>query len=163
MTTNYRATSAPTLTLASLAASSSLTVGRASAAFDNGTNKDDSLGVSGFITAGTSPTVGLIEVWAFAQRADSTWPELFTAAYSGSDGGFTVNSRDILLAGAVLVGCVINDTTSNRAYVIKLRDVAMLFGFAPKQFALFVTHSTGVALNATGGNHALTVHPVSYA
>jgi hypothetical protein len=68
-----------------------------------------------------------------------------------------------LSAGAALVGSAINDTTSNRSYAIKLRDLALLFGFAPKQFALFVTHSTGVALNSTGGNHALTVHPVSYA
>lgn len=163
MTTNYRATSSLTLTLVSLAASSGLTVGRASAEFDNGTNKDDGLGVSGFITTGTSPVAGLIEVWAFAQRHDGTWPELFTAAYTGSDGGFTVNSRDILMSGAVLVGSVINDTTSSRAYPFKLRDVATLFGFAPKKFALFVTQSTTVALNASAGNHALSVHPVSYA
>ena len=162
MTTNYRATSALTWTLASLATSSGLTVGRCSAAYDNGTNKDDGLGVSALITTGTTPTAGSIEVWAFAQRADATWPELFTAAYTGADGGFTINTRDALRAGAVPVGAVINDATSNRNYVIRLRDVAAQFGFAPKQFALFGVHSTVAALHATAGNHAGVVHPVNF-
>lgn len=163
MTTNYRATAALTWTLASLATSAGLTVGRCSTAYDNGTNKDDGLGVSALITTGTTPTAGMIEVWAFAQRADATWPELFTAAYVGTDGGFTVSSRDVLFPGAVLVGSAITDATSNRPYVIRLRDVAAQFGFAPKQFALFGVHSTVAALNATAGNHAGTVHPVAFA
>lgn len=162
MATNYRATSALTWTLASLAASSSLVAGRSSTSYPNATNKDDGLGVAALITTGASPTAGLIEVWAFAQRADGTWPSLFSAAYTGTDGAFTVNSREVLFAGAVLVGSVTNDATANRAYEIRLQDLASKFGFAPKEFALWVTHSTGVALNATGGNHSGVVHPVYY-
>lgn len=160
----YRATSNLTCTLASLATSSDWTVGRCSAGYSNATNKDDILAVAGQIMTGTSPTAnpGTIEVWAFAQRADSTWPDLFTASYSGSDGGFTVRSRNILFAGARLVAAMTTSTTSNLPYSFGPLDLAQLFGYVPKEVALFVTHNTGVALNGTGGNHVLTVHPAFY-
>lgn len=163
MTTNYRASSAVTITLASLATSSSLTVGRCSASYANGTNKDDFVLPTLKVRSGTSPTSGgSIEFWAFAQRADSTWPELFTAAYSGSDGGFTIVSRDILNAGAVLLGAVTNDATSARDYVIRGRELAQVFGAVPQNVAFFVVQSTAQALDSTGGNHVLSVNPGNY-
>ena len=160
---NYRASADLTCTLASLASSAGLTVGRCSAAYSNATNKDDSLGFSGLVTTGSSTLVaGAIEVWAFAQRKDSTWPEIFTSAYAGSDGGFTVKSRDVLQASAYLVGQAITDTTA-RGYALRLVDLVQFFGFSPQQVALFVTQSSGQALDATAGNHVLTLNPAYWA
>lgn len=164
MTTNYRASSAVTITLASLATSTGLTTGRCSAAYSNGTNKDDFVIPMLRVRSGSvAPTAGgSIELWAFAQRADSTWPEIFTAAYTGSDGGFNATSRDILFAGAVLLGAVTNDATTARDYVIRGRELAQVFGAVPQNVAFFVTQSTGQALDATAGNFALTVNPGNY-
>jgi hypothetical protein len=39
--------------------------------------------------------------------------------------------------------------------------VALLFGgVVPRKFVVFVTHNTGVALNATAGNHVIAITPV---
>lgn len=166
MTTNYRASSVVTITLASLASSSSLTVGRCSASVSNATNKDDfMLPVLKLRSGSTAPTAGgSIELWAFAQRADSTWPELFTTAYTGADGGFTINDsdRNVLFSGAVLIGSVTNNTTVSKDYVIRGRELAQVFGAVPQQVAFFVVQSTGQALDATGANHVLTVNPGNY-
>lgn len=165
MTITTRASSALTCTLASLATSTGLTVGRCSDAYDNSTNKDENLSVSGLITTGTTPTTGTtIEVWAFGERADGTWPELFTSAYTGTDGGFTVQNRDVLFGGAALVVALRNNVaTSNLGYVIRPRDITEILTQYTSKFALFVTHSTGVNLNSTGGNHVLTVKPSYWA
>lgn len=157
----YRASAAYTITLASLASSSGLTVGRCSTSKSNATNKDEILAAGGQITA--SPTgASQIEVWAFAQRADSTWPDIFTAAYSGTDGGFTVRSRDILRASAKMVGMMIAASGTNVPYSFGPEDIARLFGYAPKEHALFVVHNTGAALNATAGNHSLDLSAAYY-
>jgi hypothetical protein len=164
MTTNYRASSAVTITLASLATSAGLTVGRCSASVANGTNKDDFvIPTLRFRTGGTAPTAGtVLELWCFAQRADSTWPELFTAAYTGSDAGFTISSRDVLFSGAVLCGSYIFDAATGRDVVIRGRELAQVFGAVPQNFAFFVVQSSGQNLDSTGGNFALTVNPGSY-
>ena len=159
----YRASSALTITLASLATSSGLTVGRCSTSYSNATNKDEIQAIGGQITCGTTTTLGAIEVWAFAQRADSTWPDLFTSAYSGTDGGFTIRSRDILIAGArqVRYMTVVAGLTSI-PFSFGPRDISELFGYSPKEWAVFVTHSSGVNLNSTGGNHSIDVNPAYY-
>lgn len=159
----YRASSALTITLASLASSSGLTVGRCSTSYSNATNKDEIIGLAGQITVGTTTTAGVIEVWAFAQRADSTWPDLFTTSYAGTDGGFTIRSRDILFAGARLVSSMtVAASLSNVPHSFGPQDVAALFGYPPKDVAFFVAHNSGVALNATAGNHAMHILPAYY-
>ena len=161
----YRASSALTITLASpaLASSLGLTVGRCSTSYSNATNKDEILAVAGQITVGTTTTAGVIEVWAFAQRADSTWPDLFTAAYTGTDGGFTIRSRDVLFAGARLVSSMtVAASLTNVPFSFGPQDLSALFGYPPKDVAVFVVHNTGVALNATAGNHAMHILPAYY-
>ena len=159
----YRASSALTITLASLASSSGLTVGRCSTSYSNATNKDEILALAGQITVGTTTTAGVIEVWAFAQRADSTWPDLFTAAYTGTDGGFTIRSRDVLFAGARLVSSMtVAESLTNVPFSFGPQDLSALFGYPPKDVAVCVVHSSGVALNATAGNHAMHILPAYY-
>lgn len=164
MTITSRASSTLTHTIASLATSSGRTVGRASTAYDNTTNRDEQVAASVLFTTGTSPTAGVIEAWAFQELEDGTWPDLWTASYSGTDAGLTVKSRDVLRAGAVLLGSVVNDTTSNRGYIIQPRDLASLFGVLyVRKVGIFITHSTGVNANSTGGNHKTIVLPAYYA
>ena len=160
----YRASSALTITLASLATSSGLTAGRCSSSYSNASNKDEIMAVAGQITVGTTTTAGQIEVWAFAQRKDGTWPDLFTTSYSGSDGGFTVRSRDVLAAGARLVSVMtVAASLSNVPFSFGPRDITAAFsGYPPKEWALFVVHSSGVNLNSTSGNHSIDVMPVYF-
>lgn len=164
MTLSSRASSALTHTVASLATSAGRTVGDASTAYDNTSNRDEEVACSVLITTGTSPTAGLIEAWVFAEREDGTWPDIWTTTYSGTDAALTVRSRDHLRAGAALLGAVVNSTTSNLPYVLAARNVAQLLGVNyVRKFAVFVTHSTGVALNSTAGNHETIVLPSYWA
>lgn len=155
MTLAARASAAQTITLASLAASSGLTAGRCSTAYDNSTNLDEFVKVMGAIFSGTTPTVGAIEVWAFHERADGTWPALFTAAYTGTDGAFTAQSRTILQQGAALVAAMVNDTTTDREYPILPVDLVALLGGPVRKCAFFVTHSTVAALKSA--SHDISV------
>lgn len=150
----YNADAALTFTLASLASSASLVAGRESTAVDNGTTLAVDYLVSGKVTTGTSPTAGKsIEVWVVAPIEDTpTWPDVF----DGTDSDETVTSRNVLFSAAKLAHVVTIDSTSDRTYPIAPFSVAALFGGnCPKQFAIFVVHDTAVALNATGGNHAI--------
>lgn len=164
MSTNYRASQNLSITLTSLASSSSLTVGRCSAAYSNATNKDDFLIANLKTRSGsTAPTAGgTIEIWAIMQRADGTWPEIFTTSYTGADAGFTIQSRDILFGAAVMIGSVTNDATASRDYVIRGRELSQLFGAVPQNVAFFVTQSTGQNLSATAGDHVLTITSGNY-
>jgi hypothetical protein len=164
MNTNYRPSFAASINLTSLASSGGLLAGRCMAAYSNATFKDD--WVAPWLktrSGGTAPTAGgQIELWAFAQRADGVWPELFTTAYTGADGGFTIVSRDILFAGAVLLANVTNDATANRDYVLRGRQLESVFGAVPQAFSFFVTQSTGQPLSATAGDHSLTINAGTY-
>lgn len=152
------ASSALTITLASLASDSSLLAGRQSTVIDNSSNQYLDYLVSGKITAGTSPTAAKsIEVWAFATADDApVYPDQFGA----SDAGVTPTSRDILANACALVASIPTDSTSNRTYWFRPTSIAALFGgVLPKKFGLFVVHNTGVNLNSTGSNHAIYSSP----
>lgn len=153
----YATAADATITLASLATSSTLVAGREGTAIDNSSNLYLDFLLSGKVTTGTSPTGGVIELWVVAELTDSAYPDVF----DGTDSAETVTSRDILFAGARLAGAVSVDTTSNRTYYFSKISVASLFGgVCPRKFVPFVTHSTGVNLNSTGSNHALTTQGV---
>lgn len=151
----YNASSNLTITLASLATSSTLVAGRESTAVDNSTNLYLDYLLSGFITTGTSPTAGRIEVWVVPETDDSTWKQV---AGTG-DAAVTFNSVDIKAACGELAATMITDATSNRTYSFRKISVASLFGghVCPRKFVVVVLHSTVVALNATAGNHQITV------
>lgn len=157
MTTTYRASSALAISLASLASSSGLTAGRASASYSNTTNQDDWVQATLLTRTSGTPTAGVIQVWAFAQRADGLWPEMFAPAYTGADAALTANTYDVLQGGGRLIGQVNTDTTA-RSYTIECRELGAAFqGAVPQNVAFLVVHNCGTALDATAGNHALTV------
>jgi len=154
----YAASAPLTLALESLAASSTIVAGRESTAVSNTTNLYLDYLVAGKITTGTTPTAGVVEVWAYASLEDTpTYPDVL----DGTDSAETFTSRDILTQSLALM-CIINtDSTSNRTYWFRVYSIASIFSrgagslFVPKNWGVFVTHNTVAALNATAANHAI--------
>lgn len=155
----YAASSALTITLASLATSSDWTAGRESTAVDNTSNKYLDYLLAGKVTVGTTPTISTeIRAYVVALMEDSTYPDVF----DGTDSAETATSAGVRDGFAKLAAVMrVDSTTSDRAYFFGPVSVASLFGGAcPKKFVVFITHNSGVNLNSTGGNQAVHVTPV---
>jgi hypothetical protein len=145
-------------TLASLASSSTLTVGRQSTAVDNTVDLAiDSL-VTVKFTSGTTPTVGTqYEIWAFG--SSDNVPN-FSGNAGPSDNGFTPTDKTTLKLLEIIPNLV---TTSNLTYVGGPYSIQNAFGGTmPRKWGLFFVHNTGVALNATAGNFSGIYTPVQY-
>jgi hypothetical protein len=80
-----------------------------------------------------------------------TYPVATTTALTASDAAATFEAyqRDQLRLAAV--ANVI--ATSDRAYSFVFTIAELFGGVVPLKWGLFVTHNTGVNLNATAGNH----------
>lgn len=147
-----------TITLASLATSSTKLVGRQSVAIDNSSLLAIDYLISGKITTGTTPTTAKsIEVWCVASWDGTTYPAGFTDADSAGPTLIAENKASAL----ALVASMATVATSDTTYHFTCRSIAALFGgIVPKKFSFFVTHDTVVNLNATGSNHQIRVQPV---
>lgn len=146
-----------TLTLASLATSASLVAGRESTAISNVSNQFLDAYVSGQITVGTTPTTAKsinVYVYALLKHVSSaaSYPIATATALTGVDAAATFEIDQL---NAVRLAASINIiATSDRAYSVAPFSVAALFGgVLPIKWGIFVTHNTGVNLNATAGNH----------
>lgn len=148
----YGTGTAMTCTLASLATSSTRVAGRQSTSVDNSTNLYLDYIVSGKISVGTTPTANtFIEVWIIPKGTDGNWPDTFGA----TDAAVTVTSREMLFSyGTLLVSIPVPVATSNVAYAYN-RSLLSKFAVVPKEWCVWVTHSTAVNLNSTGGNHVV--------
>jgi hypothetical protein len=154
-------TVALTISLASLASSTTRLGGRESTAVDNTTNVDLDHLLSGKIRVGTSPTASkLIEVWAYAPISIAGGTPVYPDVLDGTDSDETLTSENVKNSALRLVWSTLTDSTSDRDYFIPPTSIAALFGELPPYWGIFVTHDTGVALNSTGGNHALHYHRV---
>lgn len=155
----YAASANLTLAVASLASSTTLVAGRASTAIDNSSNLYLDAILSGFVTSGTTPTAGVIEVWVYAQLDDApTYPDSIT----GTDAAKTMTSAPIKREALALVASIPVGTTSNARYPFAPVSVASLFGGTlPERWGVFVVHNTVAALNATGTNHQFTYQGVT--
>lgn len=153
LTTNlmgYIASSGLTISLNSLATSSTWLTGRQATAVDNTTNKYLDYALSGLVKVGTSPTANTeIRVYVVSMADDTTWPDTFGA----SDAGVTVTSAGVGSGFLKLAAVMLVDaTTTGRVYYFGKVSVAALFGgVCPPKFAVFVTHNTGVNLDASAG------------
>lgn len=154
----YGTASDLTITLASLASDTNLLAGRESATLDNTTTLALDYLISGKITAGTSPTAARsIEVWAVGSWDGTTWPDVF----DGTDSAETITSADIKASICRLLAAMATANTSDRTYHFGPVSLAAAFGgVVPPKVVVFVTHSTGVNLNSTAGNHQIRVQPV---
>lgn len=154
----YGTASDATITLASLASDTNLLAGRESAEIVNTSTLALDYLISGKITAGTSPTASRsIEVWAVGSWDGTNWPDVF----DGTESAETVTSADIKASVCRLLAAMATANTSDRTYHFGPVSVAAAFGgVIPPKFVVFVTHSTGVNLNSTSGNHQIRIQPV---
>lgn len=153
----YAASAAFTIGLQAtpLASSATFVGGRESTAVSNTTDKYLDRIVGGKITTGTSPTASKeIRIYAYGSIDDTpTYPDVL----DGTDSDETITSADILDACMPLIASTGTSSTSNVTYWFKPVGLAQFFGgLLPKNCGLFVAHNTGVALNSTAGNHALS-------
>lgn len=146
-----------TITLASLATSSTLLVGRESTAVDNTSTLALDYIVSGKVTTGTSPTTAKrIQIFAVASWDGTTYPDVF----DGTDSAETV-IQEIKNGVCKLVASLDTVATSDLAYHFAGVSLASVFGGTiPPKFVFFVTHDTAVNLNSTAGNHQIRIQPV---
>lgn len=154
----YGTASDATITLASLASDTNLLAGRESAEISNTSTLALDYLISGKITAGTSPTAARsIEVWAVASWDGTNWPDVF----DGTESAETITSADIKASVCRLIASMATSSTSNVTYHFAGVSLAAAFGgVVPPKVVLFVVHNTGVALNATAGNHQIRIQPV---
>ena len=139
-----------TAAVASLASDTNLLAGIESSVIDNTTDGFDDILLSGKSTTGTSPTASRqIEIWAVAWDG-ANWPDVF----DGTTSGETITSSDIKNAICKPVAILSTNATSDRTYHYSGVSARSVFnGELPSKFVLFQVHNTGVALNATAGNH----------
>jgi hypothetical protein len=146
-----------TITLASLASDTGLVAGREGTAIDNnGTDDAIDAMVGGKVTTGTSPTAARqIEIWLAGSYDGTT----FSGGATGSDANLTPSEKTLLK----LLQIIPTSNTSNKTYQWGPFSVAQAFGGCmPRKWSVFIVHNTGVALNATGGNHEVKHTPVKY-
>lgn len=149
--TTYPSWTTITISPASLATDTNLLAGRASTAVSNTTALYLDVLVAGKIRVGTSPTGGGIEVWAYASfDGTPTYPDSIT----GTDAAKTMTSANVKASALAFLWGTSCDTTSDRDYFMRPTSLQQVYGQMPSNWGIFVVHNTGVALNATAGNHA---------
>jgi len=158
----YTAAATITISPASLASSATFVAGREATAVSNSSNLFVDALLSGQITVGTTPTIDTqIEIWVFAARNETpTWPDVM----DGTDSAETWSSVGVRNGAARRVAVLnVDSTTSDRAYEFSGISIAEAFGGTmPDDWSAWVTHNTGVALNATGGNHVMEYIGIKY-
>jgi hypothetical protein len=163
-TPSYAASSALTITLASLATSSTFVAGVESNQVDNTSNKYDDAFLEGFITVGTTPTISTqiqVYVWGAAVSLATTAKDVL----DGTDSAETLTSVGVG-AGFLrqIANLQVDSTTSDRRYGFGMSSVAEALGLPslPPFWGVFVTHNTGVNLNSTAGNQAVSFVGVKF-
>ena len=158
----YAASSAVTITLASLAASSTLLAGRESAAVVNSSNKYlDYLLAGNYKSAGSNNQAGSIYTCVVGPRDDTpTWPD----GFDGTDSVETVSKQGIFDQVCRIVSSIAADNTASQTWYYGPTAISGMFGGAiPVQFVVFVTHNIQTSTNvwsATEGDHSVKITPV---
>lgn len=158
----YAASAALTITLASLAASSTLLVGRQSTAVSNASNKYlDYLLAGNFKSASSANQAGSIYTCVVGCRDDTpTWPDAFGAA----DAGRTVSKQGIFDQVCRIVSSIAADNTASQSWYFGPTAIAgMWSGVLAVQHVVFVAHNiqtTTSIWSATAGDFNITETPV---
>ena len=109
------------------------------------------------VQVGTTPSTATeIRAYLVGSADGTTWPDVF----AGSAAARTLTSAGVG-AGFLKLGAVgaCDSATSNRNYPLAFGTRATFGGSLPKKFSVFITHNTGVNLNATAGNHTYLATP----
>lgn len=134
--------------LNSLASSSTWVAGWESGAIDNTSNLYLDYRVTAKITvAAASLSAGEIRMYLVGMLDDSTWPDVF----DGTESTETVTDTEMRDAICRLAAVTATDTTNSDVYYLDCPSVAAVFGGnLPAKFVVFITHSTGQNLAASG-------------
>jgi hypothetical protein len=141
-----------TMDLAGLTSDTNLLNGRESAEIDNTTNRYIDCMVEGFVSVGTTPTVGtqiFVYVWGSGTAASSTALD----GIGGTDSAANMSNaaaRNSTLYLAQTITLTAN--TSDFAYPVRTFSVAQLFGYVPRYWGLYVVHNTVAALRNNAAN-----------
>lgn len=161
ITTEYAASANLDVTnLASIATSATWVTGWESDLIDNTTTKyDDFLITAKIQVAAAGLAAAEIRIYVAAMLDDSTWP----GGFDGVDSVETTPLDDAngTQCGAALAAVAVTDTTASQVYYFRPFSVKSLFGSLPPKFVIFITHSTGANLAASG--HQVTYKPIYYA
>ena len=153
---SYRASSALTVTnLQTHPTSATWITGWESSVYDNTSNLDLDAKVAGKIRVGSTVAAGQILVYIIAESKDAVWPD----SLGTTDAAFTWTNAEIRDACAKLAAVInVVSTTANVTYHFECGSVAALFGgYMPRKFILWVSHSLGNNIHATGGDHVISV------
>lgn len=145
----YAASSNLTVTnLHSLPSSSTWVAGWESGAVDNTTNLYLDYRVTAKITVASSGlAAGEIRLYLVGMLDDSTWPDVF----DGTESTETVTDTEMRDAICRLAASTQTDTDNSDVYYLEVPSVAAVFGGnMPAKFVVFITHSTGQNLAASG-------------
>lgn len=106
---------------------------------------------SGVIRVGTTPTINTeIRIYLVPCSDGTNWPDVF----DGTPSAETWTSEGVRDGVAVLAQTLrVDATTSNRDYFFDFSARQAFGGQIPTSYAVFITHNTGVNLNATAGQH----------
>jgi hypothetical protein len=129
-----------------LASSSTHVAGWESASLDNAGLLDRRItAVIQVESAGLS--AGEIRLYLVGQLHDSAWPDVF----DGTESAETVTDTEIRDAICRLGAITATDTTASRLYYLDCPSARSVFGGTlPKRMVVFITQSTGAALETTG-------------
>lgn len=145
----YAASSDLTVTnLHSLPTSATWVAGWQSGEVDNSSNKYLDYLVSAKITvAAAGVAAGQIRLYVIGMLDDATWPDVIDATESVE----TFTDTEMRDAVCKLAAVSDNDGTASDVYFLGPVSVAQLFGgICPAKFVIFITHSSGANLAASG-------------
>ena len=146
----YAASSGLTVTnLHSIATSATWVAGWESGAIDNTTDLYADYLVTAKIALGNAATAGEIRVYIVGMNDDAEWPDVFDGTESVETITTTTIRDGICKLGAAVPTRA--DPGTDDVYWLGPFSVASLFGgVCPHKFVVFITHSTGVNLAASG-------------
>lgn len=152
VTQAYRASVALSVTaLQSQPANATWTTGWTGPTVDNSTNLDlDHLVAGQFTVAAASLTAGEIRVYLVPQANDTTWPDIYSTGTEGTESASAVLHDTTTLTVLPCLWSCVTDTDNSRVYTMPQTSVLTKLGFMPRKYVLFVAHSTGQNLAASG-------------
>lgn len=155
----YAASADYTMVLTGLATDATLLTGRESTGLSNAVNLYLDELVSGKVTTGTSPTASKqIEVHVSAALDDV--PN-YGGPFDGTESAETLASDGLKASICRAIAVMATSSSSDVTYPFPPTGIRQFHGDGlPVAHVLFVTHNTGVNLNATATNQKLTHTPV---
>lgn len=156
----YAASSAYSMTIASLASDVNLLAGQEGPLVDNSILGYYDYIVGGFVTVATSGALTAnrsIELWAVAPIHDSLWPSPFAGSNAARTISLQANKNNI----CYLVWSAQTSSTNSLVYRFSNRSIREACrGVMPEKFSLFLTQSTGQAVTANAADHGIWIKGV---